>query len=1134
MSSDIDTLDTVSVITTSQTNNSHSHYLPSLASSDSLSASSFLSDINNSTTSINPNNTNNNSNTTVYSPLGPNSIYELVLSTDFKRKNKIAVQVNNKTTKIPLGPPSHNDIPPVKLSKLTKVDDAQFESYLSSIRSEFSIFQQNRSLTESSLKALDKDPPSSSNTNIDNVPAIFFDSNFRLDNPSVFYKVIEGNNILDTSKNNKQYLSESLLLQEKLSWYLDIIEIHLIDEISKSSSSFFNTFNELSRITETSKQSITLSKKLLANFDQLHANQVEKAYAVLRNLKKQLNLLKLQQSMLQINMVLKIADYAEIIFYQSNYLQSLNLINFSESLIKGDLSLFQETDNNSLSKTFLTNLPFINAILTKLDKFPHSLQNLSSIKSLIHLQQLFGQLKLKIGQSFNNLFIDYIIEDLRNFFDSLKIQASFKRLLNYTTIDNHIIRQILPTNTNTIDYNFFAPQFKTLIKQYIYGLVKCNEIFNTFQRLEEKLIVEFKNIIKNHLPNEENFSNLESFSKTSSHVPTAAMSQVSLNSKTNTFQANRFLLPAGGGSLDDRSETASNTSSSRFSSKTSNANQKLVNYLRAMTPKEFEVMLINIYCNVAECLRRLSAHQKFLLDISLDIIQYLPDDSTQNNEEDIVLKLDLSPTITKLIETLQKRIFKILNIRNDLIGQFNYKFFIRFYLINRCFLIDNENLSNGLTNNYFLSKFLSKQIHDFYTIYTTSLKNHTIEVIEKDVWKDLGNAVNGQALRQNGQTLIDELLQFANSEKHELPPSWLEIIDFNDYTTEDLLTNDGKPLLSSTSAPVSSESTTTTPTSSSSSSSKKDLGRIKVNNQSIVVSPLIVTILQSIKELVLLHAILGKHVLTFPFVLIDLISLTNSKIRHQILGANATRTAGLKHITAKHLSISSQCLELLIQLMPSIQAAINHINKFNLNKPEFKRSVEVQNNDKNNNENDNITIDQEFTNITNLLKDHQNDIFTKLISIMNDRVTNHAISLSKIDFSQPLSSTNDNTNGTTNGAANANTTAKQQCHPYMETLVKETITISKVLTKYLNEGQYLLVLSEIFTAYKKVLLQEFQKFSPANGNSGGKQFNDNLEKMSLLKDIDYFRVKLGDLPGYGESGTVLWEYVNGLQTKEEG
>ncbi|GMM38651.1 Vps54 protein [Saccharomycopsis crataegensis] len=1193
---------------------------------DSLSNYSFVSDTNNST--LNSSSGNAFGIATKYSPLGFNSIYELVSGVDSRRKNKIAIMINNKTTKISLGPPTIKDIPQIRLAKAEKVDDTEFSEYTMAIEEQFEIFQENRNLTRSALTTIetneDQAPGELHKNHIENVPKIYFHQDFRLDDPRTFYKVIDGNEILSTDtdnnqphpKSNDQFLVNNALLQEKLSWYLDIIEIHLIDEISKSSNSFFNTFNDLSKITENSKVCIAKSQKLLKKFDQLEGNQSELGLKILKNVTKKLNLIKLQQSMVQIHLILKISDFAELVYYKgsnnsgniteesiiNNHLDSLSLINLAEYLISGDLATFESNlrhivDTDSNNEVFLPNSKFISDLINKFHRiFSNAdgncaIRDVSSIQSLQNLKSLLGNLKSKIGTSLNNLFIDFLVNDLKSSLslaspNANSIQASLlSLLLENLKFDNKIITENLKSflSTSGIENptkfgpssNLPIDHFKKILIKYLYGLIKSDQIFIFFKNLQEKLVTEFKSVIKFHLPTTPLASS--SYSSSSSlnllgQSDDEKKNTVVLNVGTNSFESYHNYKDARSRLVNNDSlETESNgsTTISNLTNTNSthgtptnfgNTNQILVNNLRSMSnPIDFEIILVNIYSNLITSFKRVSFFQKILLDLSLDLIQYLPPRPAANesqSEDNMLSNLDLSSTITKIIDIVNKRLFKIVNIKADQISNCSitgFDYFSKFYILNKVFLIKLENLSTsslstGLLQvdpppNY-LSKFLNKEIYDYYISYTTILKKNTIDIIEADVWKDLSNVAEGDQLQRTGQELIHEITQICDNiattsgkSIAKLPESWVDIIGFTSYLKTDILKvkkgevleiDSAKSVLSAVNTPVMEVS--------SSPSKKKALKKLTIktftgysdprasesdhtqedtnNHTSIVVPQLVVSVLQSIKELLILHLTLGRHHASFPFVLVDLIRLVNSKMRHQILGANATKTTDLKHITAKHLTISSQGLELFIRLIPFVSMIISTINKTNLNKSIFKRSQEIQGSS--NDDSNSVTVEEEFRNLTQSLTDHQNDVFTKLISIMNDRVTNHAIELSKIDFSVPEISTS-------------------PCNRYMEVLVKETVTISKVLTKNLPEKQYLIILSEIFNNYKKVMLKEFEKFSSASNKASrtGKIFRDNFEKMNLLKDIDYFRVKLGDLPGYGESGTVMWEVVNNIKTKED-
>ncbi|GMF72610.1 unnamed protein product [[Candida] boidinii] len=96
----------------------------------------------------------NNISEKTVSPLGQNSIYELVYSSDKNRKTStglLTAQSGNAV--ISLRGPTTRDIPPIQLSKIIKVKSSQFKPYLSSINDEFKKFQLNNNLTASTLEA---------------------------------------------------------------------------------------------------------------------------------------------------------------------------------------------------------------------------------------------------------------------------------------------------------------------------------------------------------------------------------------------------------------------------------------------------------------------------------------------------------------------------------------------------------------------------------------------------------------------------------------------------------------------------------------------------------------------------------------------------------------------------------------------------------------------------------------------------------------------------------------------------------------------------------------------------------------------------------------------------------------------
>jgi vacuolar protein sorting-associated protein 54 len=140
--------------------------------------------------------------------------------------------------------------------------------------------------------------------------------------------------------------------------------------------------------------------------------------------------------------------------------------------------------------------------------------------------------------------------------------------------------------------------------------------------------------------------------------------------------------------------------------------------------------------------------------------------------------------------------------------------------------------------------------------------------------------------------------------------------------------------------------------------------------------------------------------------IIEFLKAFNSRTCQVVLGAGAMRSAGLKNITAKHLALASQSLSIVIALIPYVRET-------------FRRHLSQKQ----------AVILVEFDKLKRDYQEHQNEIHTKLIAIMGDRLTAHIKSLNAIRWDVPP--------------------AKPGVNEYMELLVKETVTLSKVLSRYL-------------------------------------------------------------------------------------
>ena len=89
----------------------------------------------------------------------------------------------------------------------------------------------------------------------------------------------------------------------------------------------------------------------------------------------------------------------------------------------------------------------------------------------------------------------------------------------------------------------------------------------------------------------------------------------------------------------------------------------------------------------------------------------------------------------------------------------------------------------------------------------------------------------------------------------------------------------------------------------------------------------------------------------------------------------------------------------------------------------------------------------EFDKVKRLYQEHQAGINDKLIDIMSGRAGMHVSAMRKIDW-------------------DANT-GSQHINSYMETLVKETTTLHKVLSKHLPEVAVQMIMEPVFHSYRE-------------------------------------------------------------------
>ncbi|KAG0155631.1 hypothetical protein PDIDSM_2804 [Penicillium digitatum] len=241
---------------------------------------------------------------------------------------RTGMTTGSATSSASFKPPSSRDIPPVTLTNIKHVDAKAFQPYLSQVGSLYDVFQQSKEDTgEDALPAQaakspkpDFDPdslmpwsserrpsvmsiasrpsspydtrgrrPSSARgrapavTPLSTIPPVYFEEGFHLENPRTFDVISEKSDVVrpprpptinglvaEPVQTGRKALATNAILQEKLSWYMDTVEIHLISSISTASKSFFTalgSLRELPRKPQIGQPDTNPKKKDLQKID---------------------------------------------------------------------------------------------------------------------------------------------------------------------------------------------------------------------------------------------------------------------------------------------------------------------------------------------------------------------------------------------------------------------------------------------------------------------------------------------------------------------------------------------------------------------------------------------------------------------------------------------------------------------------------------------------------------------------------------------------------------------------------------------------------------------------------------------------------------------------------------------------
>ncbi|KAM7186677.1 Vps54-like domain containing protein [Rhypophila sp. PSN 637] len=374
-------------------------------------------------------------------------------------------------------PPTTFDIPPVTLANIAQVDAAEFKPYLDRI-GEF--YKSAGILDDDSLGP--KKPLSATRTSsgpaLTSIPTVFFNSDFHLENPRIFDVVTERSELVPahaTGGAPRKALATNAIIQEKISWYVDTVEMHLIASISLASASFSDTLGSLHDIHLEVADSVGRIKALR---DKLHVLDGEIAIHgdMIQKRQRLRNLHLLQNCILQLKHIVDGLAACESLVYNGDLDKAVDSITSLEKHVSGETS----SSGTSCSMEGQT----------------IQLGDLSSAAALQGVYEDLATLRLRIGKAYETRCLGLLLGDLRRHFEAVSIQEVLRRWTGAFVLPRGGYTQEAPALAS---YLGSTGGLRSELHEILYGLHRAKQpmIVTTYR---EAVLKEIRDVIQRPLP----------------------------------------------------------------------------------------------------------------------------------------------------------------------------------------------------------------------------------------------------------------------------------------------------------------------------------------------------------------------------------------------------------------------------------------------------------------------------------------------------------------------------------------------------------------------------------------------------------------------------------------------------------
>ncbi|KAI0966677.1 Vps54-like protein-domain-containing protein [Xylaria arbuscula] len=842
------------------------------------------------------------------------------------------------------------------------------------------------------------------------IPNVYFDEDFHLENPRTFDIVSEKSEIVQpapgsaTDKKSangniaapRKALATNAILQEKLSWYMDTVEMHLISSISTASTTFFTALGSLKELHSEAADSVGRIKTLRKELEALDHEIATSGLDIVQKQRRRANLQQLNDAVKQLRDIVDSVATCESLVEAGDLQKALDSIDGLENLVAG----------RGTTTPADGNIP------------APQLRDLRDAVALRGINDNIPTLRFRVGKAFESRLLEILLGDLRRHVDDLSTQEVLLRWSSAAmrsrgghSRDPSVFPAYLAKTEN----------LRSQLVPVIVGLHRSKHIAIAIASYREVVMREIRNLVKRPLPTSHDDDN------------ESMVSASTMNSKRLTQQEKSSILARN---------------------------------LRALDEQDAEELFTKMYIGVTETLRRLTTQVKVLFDVASSIgesptaansrspsqLKSPPLNSANRDiQEDIHMTMDMANLLGLAVDTSQEKIVKVLRVRAEQSTRLPLVWFLRYFTLNLYFANECESISGRSGTS--LKTVVNAHIKDFIQSHGDAEKQKLAQAMESEQW-------NAKDFTEKDNVLLSRVLECSTQDSQVWTEGNQIWIPFSELESNKGATSNGRSR---------AESNGTT---------KEKTRSAVIDSEPFLLPNSAILCLEGMTHF--LHLITGIPSMASDISasLIAYLQLFNSRCTQLILGAGATKSAGLKNITSRHLTLASVALAFIATLVPHVR--------------EFVRRHAGSGTNVNNASVAGLM--GEFDKVKRSFQEHQNNIYDKLVEIMSGRAGMHAKAMKGIVWEEE-----------TDLKVNA----------YMETIAKDTVTLHRVLTKHLPESTARFIISAVFGNYKNHI-----------GNAlGSLEAKNEVAINRMESDIKHFIARLGQVDGFGDTGDHLLNIV---------